>query len=45
MTAIISRIKTSLQAEAELNPALAQRLDKLASDLQAPMTKKAPIFH
>ena len=45
MTALLNRIKDSLGAEPKLNPTLAQRLDKLAEDLKAPATKRAPIFN
>ena len=45
MTEIISRLKQSLCSEKDLTPTLDQRLDKLASDMQAPVKPKTPVFH
>lgn len=45
MTALINRIKTNLNADADVAPALAMRLDKLAEDMKAPVAQKRTMFH
>lgn len=40
MTTLIWRILRSLQSGKELTPAVVERLDRLASDRQAPVKKK-----